>query len=64
MGWLPKSVLDEVEDLKVEKRLVRRSDALNEMVQYARIGRETERIMKFDFSRSPLRNVKKRGGGV
>ena len=46
---------DEVEDIKREENLVFNSEALRSMVKHARIGREMERIAKFDWSKSQFR---------
>lgn len=52
VGYIPLSVIDEVEDIKQEDGLVGfGSDALafNELVKYAKVGREAKRIMRLDF---------------
>lgn len=44
MGWLPRSVLDEAERIRMDKRLKKRAEALDELVKYARVGREAEKL--------------------
>jgi len=53
--YIPPSVWDEVEDIKREENLVFNSEALRSLVKHARIGREMERIAKFDWSKSQFR---------
>jgi len=53
--YVPPSVWDEVEDIKREENLVFNSEALRSMVKHSRLGREMERISKFDWSKSKKR---------
>jgi len=55
MKWLPESVIDEIQDIKREKRINKDSDALRKMVEYTRTGREVERLIKLDFSKAKKR---------
>jgi hypothetical protein len=48
MIYVPKNVLVEAEKIMQSKK-IKRVDALNDLVKYARVGREAERIYKFDF---------------
>jgi hypothetical protein len=47
--YIPLSLLDELEDLKMEKRLRRDVEAFEEIANYSQVGREAERLAKFDF---------------
>ena len=53
MIYVPKSLIEELEDLKQENNLQqhRPGVALIELVKYARIGREAERLWHFDFTK-------------
>lgn len=42
---MPLNVLEEAEDIMREDGVGSRSDALRELVKYARVGREAKRIM-------------------
>jgi len=53
VGYLPFSLIDEVEDIKQEEGLKgfgSSSVAMNKLVKYAEVGREARRIMRLDFS--------------
>lgn len=58
--YLPKIVIEEIEDLKVEHGIVGDSRAMEKMIEYTRVGREVERITKFKFRHKPT-GKKKRG---
>jgi len=47
--YVPPSVFDELNDIKKENKLKRNSDAFREMVNYTRVGREAERLYRFDI---------------
>lgn len=47
MMWVPAVVIAEVRDLQVEHNLAQRTAAFEKMVDYARVGREIERIAQF-----------------
>lgn len=47
MGWLPDSVLREADAIRFEKGLKLRAEALDELVRYARVGREAEKMAEF-----------------
>jgi hypothetical protein len=47
MKYLPRSVLEELESIKKDKGLSKDVLAFDEIVNYCRVGRETERIMRF-----------------
>ena len=51
-GYLPAAIVDELEDIKRENRLKRDCSAMVELVKYARVGREVERIKKLNWKRS------------
>jgi len=53
--WCPAPVIDELEDIKREDGIPKDNDAFNKMVKYARVGRETKRLITFDFSKSVSR---------
>lgn len=49
--YIPPVVLDEIDDIMREDRVYKRADAFKELAKYARVGREMNRIMKWDFRR-------------
>ena len=51
MGWYPKLMLDELDDIMKEQRMPTKADAKREMVKYARVGREVDKLRRGDFSR-------------
>lgn len=53
MIYVPPIVIEEAVDLQKEHGLQSRSEALKEVVKYARTGRELERLMKLDFRFKP-----------
>lgn len=50
MIYVPKIVLDEIDDLRVEEGFMPNSEAFNKLVKHAEIGREVNRIFNLDFS--------------
>lgn len=50
MIYCPPSVIDEAEKIKEKKGYNKRSRAFDDLAQYAKVGREAERIYKLDFS--------------
>jgi hypothetical protein len=61
-AWLPSIVIDEIEDLQRDREIKEFSTACRETIKYAKIGREVERLMRFDFKNaSPFKKMK-RGG--
>jgi hypothetical protein len=52
--YIPPSVIDEVNDIIKEKKLMMQVQGMNEMVKYCRVGREVERLKNFDFSTRTL----------
>lgn len=62
-AWLPSIVVDEIEEVGRDKEIKEFSRACKETVKYAKIGREVERLMKFDFrNTSPFKKIRKKGG--
>lgn len=55
MIWCPDMLIKEIEDIMEEDKLEENKFALRELVKYARVGRELNRIKKLDFRRKPLR---------
>uniref|UniRef100_A0A6M3IEX5 Uncharacterized protein n=1 Tax=viral metagenome TaxID=1070528 RepID=A0A6M3IEX5_9ZZZZ len=49
MVYVPPVILEEAEIIAMEKGLGR-ADALRQMTNYSRVGREMERIMKLDWT--------------
>jgi hypothetical protein len=47
MMYVPPIVIEEVDDLRAEHKTSRRVEAFEKMADYARIGREFERIVNF-----------------
>lgn len=61
MKYIPAVIIDELEDLKLEKGLASDSEAFGEIANYSQVGRETERLMKFRFGHKPRGRPKKTG---
>ena len=61
--YVPKIVIEEIDDIKRSERINKDCVAFRKMVEHSRIGREVERIMRLDFSQPPLstKNIFKRG---
>jgi len=59
--YLPKIVIQEIEDLKFEHKITGDSVAMNKMVEYTRVGRELERMMKLNFKHKPTSSKKYKG---
>lgn len=50
--WVPAAVVIEVEDIIREDNLVgSKADGFKELVKYCRVGREVNRLRRFDFSK-------------
>ena len=49
--WCPAFVIDELQDIKREDGMKNDPDAFKSMVKYARVGREAQRLMTFNFSK-------------
>jgi len=60
MKYLPSMVMEEIEQIKRENRIFKDNYAMIEMVKYARVGRELERIKNFNFAKPPLRSIMKK----
>lgn len=59
--YVPKNIIDELEDVKVEKGIQSNHEAFNVIAQASQVGRETERLMKMDFKHKPRGRPKKKG---
>lgn len=67
MQYVPVIILDEVDDIKREDDLESGTEAYRQLVKYARVGRELNRIKNLDWSKKvPLpdvfNNKRKKGG--
>lgn len=49
MVYVPPNVIEEAEKIQESKDLATRSRAFDEMVKYCQVGREAEKILKFDW---------------
>lgn len=49
MIYVPNILIEEVEDLRAEHNLNRRTDAMYKLADYARVGREAERLATFNL---------------
>jgi len=58
--WMPKIVIEELEDLKKEEQVARNQDAFRLMVKYTRVGREFNRIKHLNFKWKPTKAEPKR----
>jgi hypothetical protein len=47
--YVPKNVLDELEDIMREKEIRKKSKGFDEMTRFAKVGREAERIFRLRF---------------
>jgi hypothetical protein len=45
--YVPSILIDEIEDLQEEHHTIKRSEAFEKMTDYARVGRELERVVNF-----------------
>jgi len=59
--YVPPSVIEEVDDIKREDCILSQAEAMKKMVKYCRVGRETKRLYKFDWSKKKKPKKKKRG---
>lgn len=50
MIYVPPNILDEADLIMRSKNITSRSDALREIVEYSRVGREVEQILKLNFN--------------
>jgi len=50
--WVPPVVIDELEDVKREDGLESSAEAFKHLVKHARIGREVNRMKRFDWSKA------------
>ena len=49
--YLPRSVVDEINDIKREDNIFAQAEAMKKMVKYSQVGREAKRIIRFDWSK-------------
>ena len=60
--YVPQVVIEELDDIKEEYGLDTDRAAMGKMVDYTRVGREMERLMKGKiFGRRPTKKFKRRG---
>ena len=62
MRYLPKLVIDEIEDIKLENNINDNGWAMKELVKYSRVGREVEKlndavILKFHHNKKKQRSI-------
>jgi hypothetical protein len=60
MMYVPPVVIEELEDLQMEHHEDKRALAFEKMADYARVGRETERLINFKSLGWPLTSRKAR----
>lgn len=53
--YMPRIVIEELNDLKVEHKINEDCKAMEKMVEYTRVGREVERMMTFNFKHRPTK---------
>jgi len=51
LNYVPRVVIDEYEDIMREKEIRKKHEGYRKMVEYCRVGREVERIVKLDWSK-------------
>jgi len=49
--YVPLFMLDEINDIKREKKLISDVEAMQKMVKYSRVSREMERLINLDWSK-------------
>jgi len=59
VGWMPKALIMESEDIMREEGLTKRADAIQKIVQYAQVTRELKRFTNFNTDWSKKRPPKK-----
>ena len=59
MMYVPRLVIEEVDDLQAEHHTEKRVDAFEKMADYARVGRELERVVNFKGLRWPMTRGRK-----
>lgn len=47
--YVPPSVFDELDEIRLEDKLGKNADAFKEMVKYSKVGREAKRIFRLRF---------------
>lgn len=52
--YIPKMVLVELNDIKVEEKLSSSADAFKLMAKYSQVGRELSRMTRLNFSHKPI----------
>lgn len=60
MMYVPKVVVEELENIQNEEEIVGRSVAFDKMVRYARSGRVSKRVDDLDIFESPKKKGKAR----
>jgi hypothetical protein len=53
--YIPSVVVDEVEDIRRENNVYDQAEAMKQLIKYARVGREMERIMKLKWNKAAPR---------
>lgn len=56
--YMPQVIIDELEDLKLEHNIERDHVAMEKLADYARVGREVERLATFNFKHKPTKRPK------
>jgi hypothetical protein len=52
MIYVPPVIVDEVKSIQSEDNIVSRPEAFRSLAKYARVGRETKRLMRLDFKKT------------
>lgn len=47
--YVPHILIEEMDDLRMEHKIDHKVEAFNKLADYARVGREAERLAKFKF---------------
>lgn len=55
MKYIPACLVEELHDIKSERRINRDAEAFEKIAQYSQVGREAERLAKFNFKWRPRR---------
>jgi len=56
MIYVPKIMLNEIDDLKTEHKIKENKLAITKIVEYTRVGRQLERMMTLNFKYKPTTN--------
>jgi len=62
MMYVPSIVIEQLEDLKQEEKILSRPEAFRSMAKYSEVGREIKRVMRNPFDMYSATRNRKKGG--